>query len=127
MTVANEQLRVGSNDGLIRDPHHDTMRNAMLFLLFGLSLGTPTRASDIPVCTPAQDGRLACLSGRLCSCRLIRGGSITGQRDRHAWDCGILRPVCGMGLVPPSIPDRDGTLLLRPNRSATPNHWTGKR
>ncbi|MGG5888626.1 hypothetical protein ACLF3G_15935 [Falsiroseomonas sp. HC035] len=50
-----------------------------------------------------REGTVACLSGKLCACRFIRGGSLTGQQDRHAWDCGILRPACGTGLVPPSL------------------------
>jgi hypothetical protein len=49
---------------------------------------------------------VACLSGKLCTCLFSRGGSLTGQSDRHAWDCGILRPSCGAGQVPPSLGER---------------------
>jgi hypothetical protein len=78
------------------------MRRIPFILLF-CGLAAPVAAQEPPACSPAREGTLACLSGKLCACRFIRGGSLTGQRDRHAWDCGILRPACGAGLVPPGL------------------------
>lgn len=86
---------------LSRAAHPGRMRYVFATLLL-CSLAGPARAEDSPVCGPAREGLVACLSGKLCACRFTRGGSLTGQRDRHAWDCGILRPACGAGLVPPS-------------------------
>ncbi|MBU8543513.1 MULTISPECIES: hypothetical protein [Roseomonadaceae] len=70
-----------------------------------------------PACTAAREGTVACIAGKLCTCGFVRGGSMTGRPDRFTWDCGILRPACGSGLVPPSatpqpmpMPD----LLLQP-------------
>lgn len=85
------------------------MRPAPLFLFCGLVLGFPAHGQSVPACGAAQDGVVACLSGTLCTCRFIRGGSITGQRDRQAWDCGILRPACGE--VPATLPNRGGLSL----------------
>ncbi|MGK7863206.1 hypothetical protein [Falsiroseomonas sp. E2-1-a4] len=73
----------------------------LLILLLG---ATPARAEDPPACTSAREGAVACLAGRLCVCRFTRGGTMTGRPDRHAWDCGILRPACGAGIVPPAMP-----------------------
>ncbi|NKE43542.1 hypothetical protein HB662_02050 [Roseomonas frigidaquae] len=87
----------------------------MLLLLPLAGLG-PAQAQDPPACTSAQEGAVACLAGRLCTCRFTRGGSMTGRPDRHAWDCGILRPACGAGRVPPSMPPAPmPEILLQPN------------
>ncbi|MDO9502734.1 hypothetical protein [Falsiroseomonas sp.] len=84
----------------------------LLILLPGV---TPAWAEDPPACTAAREGAVACLAGRLCACRFTRGGTMTGRPDRHAWDCGILRPACGAGLVPPAMPSAPmPDLLLQP-------------
>ena len=64
-------------------------------LLLLLLFTTPAQAQEPPACNAARAGSVACQSGRLCECRFERGGSITGTRDGHRWDCGILRPSCG--------------------------------
>lgn len=89
----------------------------LLILLLLPVLGPVTaRAEDSPACTAAREGAVACLSGKLCACRFTRGGSMTGRPDRHAWDCGILRPACGAGLVPPSLqPAPMPDILLQPS------------
>jgi hypothetical protein len=46
-------------------------------------------------CTPARDGEVACLDGRLCECRHDPGGTLTGRRAGMRWNCGALRPSCG--------------------------------
>jgi hypothetical protein len=85
----------------------------LLILLLGAA---PARAEDPPACTSAREGAVACLAGRLCACRFTRGGTMTGRPDRHAWDCGILRPACGAGMVPPAMPSAPMPgLLLQPS------------
>ena len=61
-----------------------------LLVLFAL----PAAAQSPPVCSPAREGQVACMDGKLCECRFERGGQMTGRPDRHAWDCGALRPPC---------------------------------
>lgn len=73
----------------------------MLFAFWGSA-----RAQEPPACDSGREGVAACLAGRLCLCRFVPGGSMTGRPDRHAWDCGLLRPACGAGLVPPSLPSQ---------------------
>jgi hypothetical protein len=68
-----------------------------------LLLALPAAAQQPPACNPARAGAVACLAGRLCECRFERGGSITGTRDGHRWDCNLLRPGCGEALAPPGI------------------------
>ena len=69
-------------------------------ILLILVLAGPSHAEEIPSCTPARAGAVACMSGKLCECRFERGGSITGTRDGHRWNCGVLRPACGEALSP---------------------------
>jgi len=68
------------------------MTPALLLLLL---FATPAQAQEPPACTAARAGSVSCQSGRLCECRFERGGSITGTRDGHRWDCSVLRPSCG--------------------------------
>lgn len=68
-----------------------------------LLIALPAAAQDIPACTTARAGAVACMAGKLCECRFERGGSITGTRDGHRWECGILRPTCGEALAPPGL------------------------
>ncbi|MGX9966754.1 hypothetical protein ACVFYP_25745 [Roseomonas sp. F4] len=82
----------------------------------------PARAEATPpACTAAREGVTACIAGKLCACRFTQGGSMTGRPDRFTWDCGILRPACGSGLVPPSAAPQQvpmPNLLLRPGWGA---------
>ncbi len=78
------------------------MKHALLLALL-VPFSVPAGAQEPPSCTPARAGAVACLSGKLCECRFERGGSITGTRDGHRWDCGVLRPSCGEALAPPGI------------------------
>ena len=52
-----------------------------------------------PPCTPAREGVVACLGERLCRSRWEPGGALTGRPPGFRWDCGALRPSCGV--VPP--------------------------
>ncbi|MBU8540866.1 hypothetical protein [Falsiroseomonas tokyonensis] len=91
----------------------------LLALLSPLLASAPLRAQEPPSCTEAREGTVACIAGKLCTCRFIPGGSMTRRPDRHGWDCGILRPACGEGLVPPSatpvLPELLPPSLLLPN------------
>jgi hypothetical protein len=61
-----------------------------------LLLATPAFAQDPPNCTPAREGMVACLGEKLCACRWQPGGALTGRPAGHRWDCGVLRPACGV-------------------------------
>lgn len=81
-------------------------------------LGLPARAEEPPACFAIHAGQVACIAGRLCECRFARGGSLTGTRDGHRWDCGILRPSCGTGpLSPPALPPPVELILPLPPRT----------
>ena len=72
-------------------------------LLALLVLAMPAVAQEIPACNEARAGAVACLSGKLCSCGFVRGGSVSGRPDGYRWDCGALRPPCGEALPPPGL------------------------
>jgi hypothetical protein len=57
-----------------------------------------------PTCNARSLGQTACLGPRLCACRLEAGGSLTGVPQGYRWDCGILRPECGVApAAPPPV------------------------
>jgi hypothetical protein len=62
--------------------------------ILALLAATSAAAQAPPACTPATEGQLACMAGKMCECRFERGGQMTGRPDRFAWDCGALRPLC---------------------------------
>jgi hypothetical protein len=68
----------------------------MVRLLPLLLLALPASANEVPPCDARRAGAVACLSGRLCECRLDRGGSITGLSTGFRWNCGIRRPSCAV-------------------------------
>ena len=68
------------------------MRPAFLLLL----LAGPA-AAQVPICNALREGMTACFDGRLCRCRFVAGGQLTGRADAHRWDCGALRPDCRPG------------------------------
>jgi hypothetical protein len=61
-----------------------------------LMLAAPALAQEPPACTPAREGMVACMGEKLCTCAFDRGGSIAGRPAGHRWDCGVLRPSCGV-------------------------------
>lgn len=85
------------------------MRPLLLILL----LATPAAAEAPPDCTAGRQGAVACLGEKLCACRWQPGGSLTGQPAGHRWDCGALRPGCGVVPAgpPPGQPSFPGVLL----------------
>ena len=56
--------------------------------------GAPAGA-DESVCRSQSVGLVACIAGRLCSCRFEHASYASGLPDGFRWDCGILRPSCG--------------------------------
>lgn len=64
----------------------------------------PPGAPPMPVCNAPREGVAACLGGVSCLCRFERGGLLTGRPDGFRWDCGALRPRCGVAPaeLPPS-------------------------
>jgi hypothetical protein len=78
-------------------------------LLAFLLLSAPARAEEpIPACNAAREGATACLAGKLCSCGIARGGSITTRASGYRWDCGVLRPSCGPAVPPADVDGRFG-------------------
>ncbi len=89
-------------------------RMARLTLIMAL-LALPALAQ--PLCTPANEGQLACIAGKLCACRFERGGSLIGRPDRFAWDCGVLRPSCAPSDAPqPPVELPPGLTLIPSER-----------
>ncbi|TDH61438.1 hypothetical protein E2C06_16775 [Dankookia rubra] len=56
----------------------------------------PALAQDLPSCGPGREGMVACFGEKLCACRWAPGGTLTGRPPGHRWDCGVLRPACGV-------------------------------
>jgi len=70
--------------------------------LFGLLLlVSPAVAQTPPACAPAREGMVACFGEKLCECRWEPGGQLTGRPAGHRWDCGVLRPSCGVAPAGP--------------------------
>ncbi|WP_426959157.1 hypothetical protein [Muricoccus radiodurans] len=72
---------------------------ALLLLPFLLAPPALAQVEAIPACNAVREGALACMAGRACRCHFERGGSVAGRPDGYRWDCGALRPDCG---VPPA-------------------------
>jgi hypothetical protein len=64
----------------------------------------PAGAQEPPACTPAREGLELCIAEKLCRCHFEPGGSLTGRPPGLRWDCGILRPSCGV--VPAGPPQQ---------------------
>jgi hypothetical protein len=80
-----------------------------LLLLLGLLLAAPAaRAQEpLPGCGAEREGMTACFGEKLCLCRFVPGGQLTARPAGHRWDCGALRPGCGVAPAgpPPVVPD----------------------
>ena len=72
-----------------------------------------------PACNAGREGMTACFGETLCRCRHEPGGSLTGRPPGHRWDCGVLRPSCGVAPAGPAAPDLPG-LSLMPMLQASP-------
>ena len=74
---------------------------AMLLLLL---LGGPAWGQTPPACVTQREGMVACMGEKLCECRWEPAGSLTGRPAGLRWDCGVLRPSCGVvPAAPPPI------------------------
>lgn len=86
---------------------------ALSLLLLLLLVGGPAWGQAVPVCIPAREGMIACFGDRLCACRWQPGGTLTGRPAGYRWDCGVLRPACGVapaGPPPVALPYLPGGL-----------------
>jgi len=94
---------------------------ALLALVIALS-GGPAGAQDPPNCTPARAGMVACLGEKLCECRWEPGGTLVARPPGHRWDCGALRPACGIAPAgpPAAEPPQVSVMPLLPSRFAMP-------
>jgi hypothetical protein len=70
-------------------------------LLLAAFACAPVLAQEPPNCTPGREGVVACFGEKLCACRWQPGGSLTGRPAGHRWDCGVLRPACGVAPAGP--------------------------
>lgn len=80
------------------------MRPTLVLLLAALA-AVPALAQDPPNCTPGREGIVACFGEKLCECRWAPGGTLTGRPPGHRWDCGALRPACGIAPAGPAPPE----------------------
>lgn len=72
-------------------------------LVFLLLLGAGVASAQAPPsCIAGREGMVACFGEKLCECRWQPGGALSGRPAGHRWDCGALRPSCGV--VPPGPP-----------------------
>ena len=55
--------------------------------------------TPVPMCLEQREGMTFCFETKLCLCRYEAGGTLTGRPAGYRWDCGALRPACGV--VPP--------------------------
>lgn len=83
----------------------------LLVLLLLLGAGQAA-AQAPPACVAGREGMVACLGEKLCECRWQSGGTLSGRPAGYRWDCGVLRPACGV--VPPGPPSAPLPDLLLP-------------
>ncbi len=95
--------------------------------------GLPAAAQEAPgapICLAQREGMAACFGDKLCLCRYEPGGTLTGRPPGYRWDCGVLRPNCGV--VPPdtgagNVPLPLPSLLLQPQLPGRPEAgWEGQ-
>ena len=92
---------------------HWPMRRLVLTVLL-VCCGSAARADAPPLCTEEREGMVGCLGETLCICRLERGGMLTGRSPGYRWECGPLRPSCGV--VPPGQPGAEvPAMVLQPS------------
>jgi len=86
-----------------------------ILLVLLLLCAAPARAQEEPpACTPEREGMDSCFAERFCLCRFVPGGQLTARPSGHRWDCGVLRPSCGVapaGPPPSAVPQMGGYLI----------------
>ena len=89
------------------------MRRALpllLLLLPGTGLSQP---NPVPMCLEQREGMTFCFETKLCLCRFDPGGSLTARPAGYRWDCGVMRPSCGV--VPPDTnPPAQAPMTIQP-------------
>ena len=85
-----------------KNPRRFLARPGLLAALIALVAGSESAAAQETVCALQEVGRVACLAGKLCTCRSAPGSPATRLPDGFRWDCGILRPSCD-GPVPATL------------------------
>jgi hypothetical protein len=88
------------------------MRALLLSAL--LLLAMPARAQEPPPCDTRREGLELCIAEKLCRCRHEPGGSLTGRPAGMRWDCGVLRPSCGVVPAGPPPNAAPAWLFTRP-------------
>ena len=99
------------------------MRHLSIPLITALSMhGLPAAAEAPPGCVPAREGVVACIAEKLCECRWEPGGTLTGRPPGHRWDCGALRPLCGIAPAGPPAAETPplSVMPLLPSRDVIP-------
>jgi hypothetical protein len=83
--------------------------------LLALLLPAPALAqpTPVPMCLEQREGMTFCFESKLCLCRFDAGGTLTGRPSGYRWDCGVLRPSCGV--VPPDTnPPMQPPMTIQP-------------
>ena len=73
-----------------------------IIVLTALLPGPFAAAQEAPQCMAQSLGQVACFVNKLCECKYVRGGTVTGVLDGYRWDCGITQPGCGLGADTPA-------------------------
>lgn len=84
------------------NPRRFLANSGLLVAVISLVAGGASAAAQEAICALQEVGRVACLAGKLCTCRSAPGSPATRLPDGFRWDCGILRPSCG-GPVPATL------------------------
>lgn len=112
-------------------PHRPARKRALDAVTVLLLWIAPVTAQE-SACSAQALGRVACIDGKLCTCRFTRGSPATGLSEGFGWDCGILRPSCGepapatLDPWPNQLPDAlaiDRSRTIISNRPPKPYGW----
>ncbi|RAI58266.1 hypothetical protein [Roseicella frigidaeris] len=99
----------------------------LLLPLLLAARAAPAQAPDgsPPACDAGREGMTACFGERLCRCRHEPGGSLAGRPPGHRWDCGVLRPACGVAPAAPDLPGLSLMPMLQATQGGTAGEATG--
>ena len=87
-----------------------------LLALLLATVAVPALAQTPPVCAPVREGMVACFGEKLCRCRWQAGGALIGRPAGFRWDCGALRPACGVAPAGPEAPAAPFLMVPTPGR-----------
>ncbi len=97
------------------------MRRALPVLLLLLPLPAMAQPAAVPMCLAQREGMTFCFATKLCLCRFDAGGSLTGLPPGFRWDCGVLRPGCGV-VAPDTEAPAQAPVIVQPFIQPT---WPG--